>query len=403
MLTYEYTARDPISGNEVKSEVTADNESAAAKLIAQQGYAPLDIHLKGKKKSIFSHKKKISVKEKVMFSRQLSTLINAGLPLTQSLRSVVDQMTNREFVIIINKIISDIESGGTFAKALAKHPEVFNHVFISLISAGEASGTLDEALERLADQQEKDAEIVSKVRGAMIYPVLVLVVIFGVIGFMLVTVLPQVEQLYADLDQKLPFITTALLSLSRILTSYWWIILILAIGGIWGLRQYIKTSKGRLALDKMKMRIPLFGRMFMKMYMARFTRTGQTLLTSGVPMLEMMRISAGAVNNVHIANSLDKASSQVKAGVALSASISKDTNFLPLVPQMISIGEQSGSIDTMLGKAATYYENELNNEIKAISTVIEPALMIILALVAGVVVVAILLPIYGLVGSNLGG
>lgn len=403
MLTFEYTARDPVSGNEVKAEVTAENESAASKLIAQQGYAPLDIHLKGKKRNWLSRKKKISAKEKVLFSRQLSTLINAGLPLTQSLRTVVDQMTNREFVVIINKLTTDIESGSTFAKALARHPLVFNNVFVSLVAAGEASGTLDEALERLADQQEKDAEVVSKVRGAMIYPSLVLVVIFGVIGFMLVTVLPQVEQLYADLDQKLPFITTALLGLSRVLTTYWWAIILLLIGGIWGLRQYIRTPKGRLALDRFKMRVPLFGKMFMKMYMARFTRTGQTLLASGVPMLEMMRITAGAVNNTHIATSLRKASEQVKAGVALSESISKDPNFLPLVPQMIRIGEQSGSIDTMLGKAATFYENELNNEIKAISTVIEPALMIVLALVAGVVVVAILLPIYGLVGSNLTG
>jgi len=401
MLNYEYKAKDPATGKEVQAQVTAESESAAAKLISEQGLAPIEIHLKGKKRG-FSFKNRISSKEKVLFSRQLSTLINAGLPLTQSLRTVSDQMPNKEFVVIINKIISDVEAGSSLAKALEKHPQVFNKVFTSLVAAGETSGTLDEALERIANQQEKDAEITSKIRGALIYPILVLIVIFAVIGFLLVTVLPQVEQLYLDLKQELPFVTSTMLSVSRLITNLWWLVILVLIAAVWGVRQYIKTDSGRSIIDTFKMRVPLFGKLFMKMYMARFTRTGQTLMATGVPMLEMMRISANAVNNVHIQKSLMQATTKVKSGVALSEAISNDPNFLPLVPQMIGIGEQSGAIDSMMGKAASFYENELDNEVKAISTIIEPVLMVILALVAGVVVVAILLPIYGLVGSNLG-
>lgn len=401
MLTYEYTAKDPATGKQVTAEVTAESESAAAKLITQQGFAPIDIHLKGKKRG-FNFRNRISAKDKVLFSRQLATLINAGLPLTQSLRTVTEQMPNKEFVLIINKVISDIEGGSALHKALAKHPDIFNAVFISLIAAGETSGTLDEALERIANQQEKDAEIVSKVRGALIYPSLVLVVLFGVVGFLLVTVLPQVELLYNDLKQELPLVTSVLLAISNFIITFWWLAIILLAAAIWGLRQWSRTDAGRSFIDRLKMRIPLFGRLFMKMYMARFTRTGQTLMSTGVPMLEMMRITADAVNNVHIKDALIQAQSKVKAGGALSDSIKDNENFLQLVPQMIGIGEQSGAIDAMMGKAATFYENELDNEIKAISTIIEPAMMIILAIVAGTVVVAILLPIYGLVGSNIG-
>jgi type IV pilus assembly protein PilC len=402
MLNYEYTARDPATGNDIKAEITAENKSAAAKLITEQGYAPIEIKVKVHKKPLLDFTKRITIKDKVLFSRQLATLINAGMPLTQSLRTVSEQMPNKEFVIVINKIIGDVEGGSALAKAFKKHPDVFNEVYLSLVAAGEASGTLDEALVRLADQQEKDAAILSKVRGALIYPTLVLVVIVAVIIFMLLTVLPQVEQLYDDLKEELPLVTTLLLGISNFMIKFWWVLVIASIAGAWGLRQYAKTDDGRAKFDKFKMKMPLFGKLFMKLYMARFTRTGQTLMSTGVPMLEMMRISADAINNVHIKNSLIKATSQVKAGVSLSQSISKDHNFLSLVPQMIHIGEESGSIDDMMGKAATFYENELDNQIKAISTIIEPALMIVLALVAGVLVVAILLPIYGLVGSDLG-
>ena len=399
MLTYVYTARDP-NGGDIKAEVQADSEQSAAKLIRNQGLTPVSITIKGERNKLIPSRHKVKAKDKVLFSRQLSTLVGAGLPITQSLRTVAEQTPSKEMNIVINRIVADVEAGKALAKAFEAHPEVFNSVFVNLVAAGETSGTLDEALERLADQQEKDAEISSKVKGALVYPAIVLFVIMGVIVFMLTTVLPQVEQLYVDLKQDLPFITAAMLAVSDFMIQFWWLQIMIFGGMIYFAKRYIETEPGRKVADALKMRIPIFGKLFMKMYMARFARTGQTLMATGVPMLEMMRITGNAVNNVHIKASLERASVKVKGGKSLSSTLENDPNFLPLVPQMLNIGEQSGSIDTMMGKAADFYERELDNEIKAISTTIEPLLMVVLAVVAGAMVGAILIPVYGLVGTT---
>lgn len=403
MLTFEYLAKDSGSGKNVKSTIQAESEEAAARLLLKQGIVPIEIKLKSDQGAslLAAFQNRIKTKDRIVFTRQLATLINAGLPLTQSLRTVAQQTSSKPLNVVINSIISSVEGGSSLADSFAKHPKVFNEVFIALVAAGEASGTLDEALERIADQQEKDAELISKVRGALIYPAIVLFVIAGVIIFMLTQVLPQVEQLYQDLNQGLPFITAAMLWVANVIINFWWLLLIIFGGGIYFGYRYSKTENGKKFFDQLKLRAPLFGPLFQKLYMARFCRTGQTLMSTGVPMLEMMRITATAVDNVHVENSLKKASEKVKGGKALSDSLKNDDNILPFVPQMIGIGEQSGAIDQMMGKAASYYENELENTIKSISTIIEPALMVVLALVAGLLVGAVLLPVYGLVGENL--
>ncbi len=402
MLTYEYIARDPSTGQKIKAEVQAESEQAAARLVQKEGLAPLDIKVKdGSGNFVNKYLNKVKTKDKVIFSRQLSTLINAGLPLVQSLHSVLNQTKSKSLQIVINSVISDVESGKPMSEALGKFPHVFNQVFISLVAAGETSGTLDTALERIANQQEKDAEIMAKVRGAMIYPVIVLLVMGGVVGFMVVSVLPQVETMYKDLPgTKLPFLTTALLGLSHFITDRWYVVLIMVIVlGFLGYR-WIKTAPGKAALDKVKMRMWPIGPLFMKLYMARFARTGTTLVSTGVPLIQTLQITAKAVDNTHIENSITIATEKVKGGKSLSTALTGDPNFLELVPQMLKIGEDSGAIEQMLEKTADYYEKEVDTQIKAISTIIEPVLMIILGLVAIIVVGAVLLPIYGLVGKS---
>ncbi len=403
MLTFEYTARDTKTGEKITDSIQADNERVAARQLSKQGLAPIEIKLKDVGGISLSgrFKGRIKSKDKILFSRQLSTMINAGLPLVQSLRTVTEQTQSKSLEVIIAQVITDVEAGSTFADSLAKHPQAFNTVFVSLVAAGEASGTLDKALERIADQQEKDAEILSKVRGAMIYPAIVVVVIFGVVIFMLTTVLPQVEQLYTDLHQSLPFITAAMLAVSKFITKFWpFLLILMGVGAYAGVKYFQSTSGGRVA-DRIKMSAPIFGRLFMKMYMARFARTATTLTASGVPMLQMLSITGNAVNNYYIEDAVKHASERVKSGTALSEALKDNPNFLPLVPQMIRIGEQSGSLDAMFEKTAQFYERELDNEIKAISATIEPVLMVVLALVAGLLVGAILLPVYGLVGKSL--
>ncbi len=400
MKKYDYEARDSASNKIVKSVVQADSENAAAKLLTSQGFVPLKIELQDDKTSFFAKfSGRITTKDRVVFTRQLATLIGAGLPLAQSLRTVQEQTTNKRMQEIVQEIISDVEGGKSLSDSFAKHPEAFNKVYVALISAGETSGTMDDSLKRLAAQQEKEAAMMSKIRGAMMYPSIVLVVIILVIGFMLFTVVPQVEGLYRDLNKGLPFVTLMMIKVANFFSSLWWLVILAMIIGGYFLAQYLKTEQGIRTKDIFKLNVPMFKGMFRKMYMARFARTGQVLLSTGVPMLDMLRITSDAVNNVIISESILRASDKVKGGKALSASLSNEDYFLAMVPQMIKIGEQSGKIDEMMGKTAQVYEDELDEEIRALSTAIEPVLMVFLAIVAGTMVAAILLPIYSLVGN----
>lgn len=405
MLTYKYIARDTATGKKITAEIQAASEQAASKLLRDQGMSLVELKplTGGGSNPLSKFKNRIKSKDKVLFSRQLSTLINAGLPLVQSLRTVGGQTQNKAFKLVITEVISDVESGSALSVAFAKHPDVFNEIYISLIAAGEASGTLDKSLERLANQQEKDAEILSKVRGAMVYPAIVLLVMGLVIGFMLVKVMPQVEQLYDGLGSgaQLPLVTRILLGLSRAMINYWYIVIIIL--GMMGffVSRWARSLGGKRYVDRAKMTAPAIGRLFMKMYMARFARTGSTLVASGVPLIQMLEITAKSINNVHIEESLRKATEKVKGGKALSESLVNDPNFLSLVPDMLRIGEQSGAIEQMMSKTADYYEKEVDNEIKAISTIIEPALMVVLGVVAFIIVAAVLLPIYSLAGQGI--
>lgn len=401
MLTFSYTAKDTASNKTVRSTVQAESERAAAKLLMNRNMIPLDITPESEKNDLLSAlQNRVSTKDRVVFTRQLATLINAGLPLAQSLHTVQEQTANKKLKVVAQDIISSVEGGSNLADAFGRHPKVFSELFIALVAAGEVSGTLDKSLERISDQQEKDAEIASKVKGAMVYPAIVLLVIFGVIIFMLTTVVPQIQNLYENLHKELPFLTAIMVAAANFLINFWWLLLAALVAAGYFLRRWIATTNGRRSVDTLKLNVPVFGVMFRKLYMARLTRTGQTLLESGVPMLEMLRITSKAIGNVIVAEEIMRASEKVKSGKSLAFSLKSEQYILPLVPQMISIGEQSGQIDGMMGKAATFYENELDNTIRSISTAIEPILMVVLAVVAGGMVGAILLPIYGLIGSG---
>jgi type IV pilus assembly protein PilC len=398
---YTYEARDEKTNKPVKSIVQAESEHAAAQLLINQGYVPLKIELEQDGRSFIDRiRGRITTKDKIIFLRQLSTLIGAGLPLAQSMRTVAEQTDNLKMQQVVQEIIADIEGGKALAASFAKHPDVFDTIVIALVTAGEASGTLDEALKRVATQKEKDAAMVSKIRGAMVYPGIVLAVIVGVLLFMLLTVVPQVEKLYDDMHRSLPMVTQIMVAIANSIINFWWIALIILGMAIYFIKQYLQTDNGINFKDKIKLNIPLFSGMFRKLYMARFTRTGQTLLTTGVAMLDMLKISSDAVSNTIIRDEIARAAEKVKGGKALSESLAKEEYILPMVPQMIKIGEQSGKIDDMMGKTAQVYEDELDEEIKALTTTIEPVLMVVMAVLVGGMVAAVLLPIYSLVGQG---
>ena len=398
MKKFSYKVKDKVTSKIIKGEISAESQRAAGKALIDQGYILQDnIREVGQENALMSFLNRITMKDKIVFTRQFATLIGAGLPLAQALRTVSEQTENKKMRAIVDDILASVESGSSLKDAFSKFPEVFDKVYLALIAAGEMSGTLDESHRRVATQQEKDAAMMSKIRGALTYPAIVLVVIGLVMAFMMVQVVPQVKQLYKDMHQALPMATEILIAISDFMINFWWLVIIcLGIGGYF-FAQYLKTESGIKLAANFKLNVPLFSPLFRKLYMARFARTGQLLLSTGVAMLDMLNICGDAMNNVIVKKSIDEAGKLVQGGKTLSEALKGKDYILDMVPQMINIGEQSGKIDEMLGKTAQVYEDELDEQIKAISTLIEPILMVVMALMAGGLIGAILFPIYSLV------
>jgi type IV pilus assembly protein PilC len=399
MKKFLYEVRDKATNKTEKGEIQADSERVAGKLLLERGLVPLSIKEINTEGGLAGLTSRITTKDKIVFTRQFSTLVGAGLPIAQGLRTVSEQTENKKMKSVIDDILASVEAGSSLSDSFSKHPDVFDKVYLSLVAAGEISGTLDESLRRIAMQQEKDAAMMSKIRGALTYPMIVLLVIFAVIGFMLFSVVPQVEKLYKDLKEEVPLLTQIMIGSANFLINFWWVVLLVVVLGAWFFKQWLKTESGIHFAALFKLNVPIFNPLFRKLYMARFSRTGQLLLSTGVSMNDMLTITADAVNNVIIKQSIDEANKLVQSGKNLSDSLRDKDYVLLLVPQMISIGEQSGTIDEMLGKTAQVYEDELDEQIKAISTMIEPLLMVVLAVVAGGLIGAILVPIYALVNK----
>lgn len=400
MKRFNYKAKEKATGKMMKGSIQAENEQIAGRLLVEQGYIPDSIAEEGANSPLEKLKNRITAKDRIMFTRQLATLIGAGLPLATSMRTVANQTESKGMKAVAEEILTSVESGKTLHDSFALHPELFNGVYLALIQAGETSGTLDLALKRLADQEEKDAAMLSKIRGALVYPGIILVVIIAVLAFMMIAVVPQVKDLYSDMKQELPGMTQFLVGITDFFAAWWWLVLIIVVAAIAGMIYAVKnTDAGRKAMDSFKIHVPLFGPLFRKLYVSRFARTAEMMLATGVPMLDSVKISIDAVNNKVVEAEYSKAIETVKGGKPLSVALTDLDYMLPLVPQMSSIGEESGKIDEMLGKAAQVYENELDEQINNISTMIEPILMVIMAGLIGVVIGGTLLPIYSLVNS----
>ncbi|MBR5389399.1 type II secretion system F family protein [Candidatus Saccharibacteria bacterium] len=399
MRRYNYKATEKSSRKTVTGVIQAESEREAGKLLVDQGYIPERIEEEDKKSLIAKMKNKVGTKDRIIFTRQFATLIGAGLPMSRSLKTAAEQATSASMKAVIEEVTASVEAGKSLSEALSQHPDVFNDVYLSLVAAGEMSGTLDTALARLAAQDEKDSNMISKIRGAMVYPGIIFVVIIAVLAFMMVLVVPEVRKLYSDMNKELPDITKVLVNISDFFANQWYIVVGIIGLTIYGLRTYRRTDAGKKTFALFKLNVPVFNSLFQRLYMNRFSRTMEMLLGTGVSMLDAIHISARATSNYYMEEQFNSAAEKVKSGKALSESIQDLNYILPLVPQMINIGEQSGKIDEMIGKAAEVYENELDEKIANISTMIEPFLMVIMAGLIGIVIAGTLLPIYSLVSS----
>ncbi|MDP4000566.1 MAG: type II secretion system F family protein [bacterium] len=399
MSEFVYKARDA-AGHLKTGEISAGTEAAAAEMLAEHRLILTKLEIKKEKgfdiSQLLNRLNRVTMKDRVIFTRQLGTMIKSGLPIVQALNILSEQTENKKFKQIIEEISGGIEGGGSFSSMLAKYPNVFDRVYVNMTKAGEASGRLDDTLERLAIQQEKAYGIVKKVRGAMLYPAFVMIALVGATILMLVVVIPPLKDIFEGANADLPFATQVLIKLSDAMLQFWYLFLLGGIGLVVAGRQFLKTENGKSLLDRAKLKVPIFGPLFQKIYVARFTRTLASLVSGGVPILEALEIVGESIGNGVYERALRKAAKDVEGGVQLSQPIRSNPVFPPLVSQMISVGEQTGKMDEVLTKLADFYEEEVDNLVKNLTTLMEPLLMVVMGAAVGGLLIAILMPIYNL-------
>lgn len=399
-MKFAYQARDQ-KGELKKGFVIAANVQKAEQLLANNGL--IIINLKVQTENIFTKVEalfnRVSYKDLVVFSRQLSTLVAARVPILQSLRILEAQVISKGLVIVVRNLIADIESGQSLSLAMSRHPDVFGNVYISLVRSGEAAGTVSESLSYLADQLEKDYELRSKVKSALTYPTFVMsaLVIVGILMFKFV--LPKLTSVLKEQGGDLPLISKYLISFTDFFEVYWWVVILVIIGSLIALRSFIFTRSGRYLWDKFKIQIPIIGPVLQKVYMARFSRNLATLVAGGLPIIQALKIISEVINNVIYRDILIITAEQVTNGKAISDSLLKFEEFPPLVTQMVRVGEQTAELDTILLKLAVFYEKEVDAQVGTLSSLIEPIIMVILGLSVGLLVAGVLLPIYNLAST----
>jgi type IV pilus assembly protein PilC len=342
-------------------------------------------------------KDRIGVKDISVFTRQFATMINAGLPMVQCL-DILSQQSDKEFLKeSIGRVMTDVEGGSTLAEAMAKHPKIFNQLFVNMVEAGEAGGILDVILARLAVFLEKLDALQRKVKSALTYPTVVAVVAIGATAFMLIFIIPTFAKMFSDFGGKLPLPTQIVIMLSNFLRNFWWAIIAVVVGVIVAIKQYYKTDAGHLAIDRMLLKVPVLGMVIRKGAVARFTRTLGTLISSGVPILSGLEITARTAGNRVVEQAVLATRDSISQGNTISDPLKQCGVFPPMVTQMIAVGEQTGALDEMLDKIATFYDSEVDTAVDALTAVIEPVMIVIMGVVVGGMLIAMYLPMFKLV------
>ncbi len=395
MPIFIYSAKT-ISGDIQTGNVDLPSREAVIGYLRRQRLIPVTVREKPKEVTL-SLGRRVKMKEIVHFTRQFATMVNSGLPLVQCLDILAQQTENKFLSKTIREVQADVESGATLADALRNHPKVFSELFVNMVAAGEAGGILDTVLLRLSVFMEKNEALVRKVKGAMIYPAVILTVAIIAVTVLLVFVIPTFESMFASVDLSLPAPTRFVIWLSVMLQSYWWLMLGLIAAGIWSVRMYYKTSAGRLSLDKLMLRIPILGDLLRKTAVARFTRTLGTLLASGVSILDGLEITARTAGNRVIHDAVMRSRSSIAGGETIAEPLRESGVFPPMVTQMINVGEQTGTIDEMLDKIADFYDDEVDTAVEALLSAMEPVLIVFLGVVVGGMIVAMYLPIFDMI------
>ncbi len=382
-------------GTVQKGELAASSKEDVIALLRKQNILPINVAAKPKEIKLKFGSQKVTDKDVVILTRQLATMIDAGLPLVQCLDILGSQTENKTLAKVVGQVRSDVESGATFADALKKHSKVFDNLYVNMVAAGEAGGILDTILQRLAAYMEKFAKIKSQVKSAMIYPAVILFVAVAVVALLMIVVVPMLAGMFADMGQALPLPTRIVIGISNFLKGWGGLALLIAIIAFFvGLSQFRKTEKGLVMTDGIALKIPVFGSLIQKVSVAKFTRTLGTLMTSGVPILEGLLIVSRTAGNKIVENAIVSTRQSVSEGKTLAEPLGKVKVFPAMVTQMIAVGEATGALDNMLNKIADFYDDEVDSAVAALTSLLEPMLMIFLGITVGFVVVAMYMPIF---------
>ncbi len=394
---FSYKGKDG-KGARLSGLVEAVSEKLAVSLLRGQGVYVISIEPKGP--SLFSkvslRMSRVSFNDIVIFTQQLSTMISAGLSLTDALNILKLQVANPAFSKVVADILKDIEGGTSFSTALKKYPNSFSDIYISLVRAGEASGQLDAVLDKLSTNMEKQREFRSKTKGALVYPTIILIGMFLVVFIMMTFVVPRLTDLYKDFGTELPLTTKILIGISDFFVRFWWLAILIVWGSISGLRFWKATPIGMRLWDLFMLKLPIWGGLKKKLIMTEFTRTFGVLSAAGIPILESLDIVKDALESINYRDDLEKIARQVEKGSPLGMPISQNPRFPPIVGQMISVGEETGKLDKTLNKLAEFFEAEAEQGIKTLTTAMEPLIMVVLGVVVGFIVISVLMPIYNL-------
>src|SRR6266852_5289513 len=423
MPRYNYVALDA-RGQEASGLVEAGSSNEAIGQLRQAGYFPTSVYEEAKSgpdgkvsrraakmarvtrpraktNIVLFQRKKVKPKVLMMFTRQLATLIDSGLPLLRSLNVLAKQERNTVLKNTINKLADAVQGGNTFSDALALHPRIFNDLYVNMVKAGEVGGVLELVLGRLAEFQEKAAKIKNKVVAAMVYPIIVMTMAIGIMGFLLVFIVPKFETIFHDMlgDKPLPAITTFVIAVSKFVQDHWLVIIGALVAAVAAYKFANRTARGRSTIDRLKLHVPLFGDVIRKTAISRFSRTLGTLVTSGVPILQALNITRETAGNLVIAGAISQVHDSVKEGESIVQPLEASGAFPPMVVSMIDVGEETGKLPEMLLKIADVYDDEVDSSVAAMTAALEPIMIVFLALVVGTIVIALFMPLISIISG----
>jgi len=398
MPYFAYTAIDA-GGRQVKSVMEAENETLALSKLRDQSMQIVEIRETKKPRSMAVGKGKIKPKSLVVFSRQFATMIDAGIPILRCLEILTSQSKDPALKPVLEQISADVKGGSTLNDALAKHPNVFNKLYVNMIRAAELGGILDLILERLSGFLEYESEVRAKIKSAMMYPILVICFSALMLMVLFSFVLPKFKEIFNGMDVKMPPVTAALFAIGDFMQAYWWVVVLGFVGTVIGFKMWARTPRGRYQVDFLKLKLPIVGELTLKMSVARFCRTFGTLISSGVPMMRSLEIVGETLGNMVLANAIDATRISIREGNKLSSPLVASGLFPSMVTHMIDVGEESGRLSEMLVKVGDFYDTEVEATVKGLTSMIEPMLIIFLGVVVGFIAISVMTPIFKLVNS----